>query len=74
MENKSNLFISFYCSLWFQELVFLLVKKKNKDSYDNLRKSHQKTYPLDSRSGIRKKFIPDPWGKKATDPESDPQH
>jgi hypothetical protein len=26
----------------------------------------------DPRSGIRKKFIPDPWGKKAPDP--DPQH
>jgi hypothetical protein len=25
-----------------------------------LRKSHEKTYPLDPRSGIWKKFIPDP--------------
>jgi hypothetical protein len=35
-----------------------------------LRKSHQKTYPLDPVSEIRKKFIPDPGsrGKKAPDP------
>jgi hypothetical protein len=39
-----------------------------------LRKSHQKTYPLDPGSEIRdpEKFIPDPGGKKAPDP--DPQH
>jgi hypothetical protein len=37
-----------------------------------LRKSHQKTFPWirDPRSGIRKKFIPDPGGKKAPDPGS----
>jgi hypothetical protein len=35
-----------------------------------LRKSNQKTYPLDPRSRIRKKFIPDPGGKKAPDPGS----
>jgi hypothetical protein len=42
----------------------IIKKLKNKDSLDNLRKSHSKTYPLDPRS--RKKFItyPDPGSKE----------
>jgi hypothetical protein len=43
------------------------------DFEDIVRKCHQKRGRIrDPRSGIRKKFIPDPGGKKAPDP--DPQH
>jgi hypothetical protein len=35
-----------------------------------IRKSLKKTYHLDPGSGIRKKFIPDPGGKKVPDPGS----
>jgi hypothetical protein len=41
------------------------------DSEDIVRKFHQKRGRIrDPRSGIRKKFIPDPGGKKAPDPGS----
>jgi hypothetical protein len=41
------------------------------DSEDIVRKFHQKRARIrDPGSGIRKKFIPDPGGKKAPDPGS----
>jgi hypothetical protein len=41
------------------------------DSEDIVRKCHQKRGQIrDPRSGIRKKLIPDPGGKKAPDPGS----
>jgi hypothetical protein len=36
-------------------------KKIKEQGY--FRKSHKKIYPLDPRSGIRKKFIPDPGSR-----------
>jgi hypothetical protein len=53
MKNKTNFFLAFIVS------GESFISKKIKEQ-GFLRKSHQKTYPLDPGSGIRKKFIPDP--------------
>jgi hypothetical protein len=58
MKNKTNFFFCFFIVSGAS-----FISKKIKEQ-GFLRKSHQKTYPLDPRSGIRKKFIPDPGGKK----------
>jgi hypothetical protein len=69
MKNKTTFFLLFIVS----EASFISKKIKEQGF---LRKSHQKTYPLDPGSRIRKKFIPDPdpgsRGKKHRIP--DPQH
>jgi hypothetical protein len=66
MKNKTNFFLAFYS---FRSK-FFLVKKIKEQGF--LRKSHQKTYPLDPGSGKNSSRIriPDPGGKKAPDPGS----
>jgi hypothetical protein len=55
MKNKANFFLHFIV------LRASFISKKIKEQ-GFLRKSHQKTYPLDPESEIRdpEKFIPDP--------------
>jgi hypothetical protein len=59
MKNKTNFFWLFIVS------GASFISKKIKEQ-GFLRKSHQKTYSLDPRSGIRNKFIPDLGSGSAT--------
>jgi hypothetical protein len=65
MKNKTTFFLLFIVS----EASFISKKIKEQGF---LRKSHQKTYPLDPGSGKNSSRIriPDPGGKKAPDPGS----
>jgi hypothetical protein len=72
MKNKPNFFLACLLACFFQEQV--LLEKIKEQGF--LRKSPQKTYPLDPGSG---KIHPGsgsriPGGKKHRKPDPDPQH
>jgi hypothetical protein len=72
MKNKSNLFLAPYG--FKGSLVGKKIKTRIHKVYRYLRKSHQKTYPLDPGSGKNSSRIRIPGGKRHQVPDPDQQH